>query len=50
MTVLYGVNVILAECGKTRRKMLELYVALSMGSWFKFYYSGMELMADKDPR
>ena len=46
MTVLYGVNVILAECGKTRRKMLELYVvALSMGSWFKFYYSGMELLA-----
>ena len=45
MTILYGANVILADCGKTRRKMLELYVvALSMGSWFKFYYSGVELL------
>jgi hypothetical protein len=45
MTVLYGANVILADYGKARRKMLELYVvALSMGSWFKFYYSGMELL------
>jgi hypothetical protein len=43
VTVLHGVNVILAKHGKTRRKMLELcVVALSMGSWFKFYYSGIE--------
>ena len=45
MTILYNANVILAGCGKDRRKMLELYVvALSMGSWFKFYYSGIELL------
>jgi hypothetical protein len=45
MTILYGANIILADCGKARRKMLELYVvALTMGSWFKFYYSGMELL------
>jgi hypothetical protein len=45
MTILYSANVILAKYGKTRHKMLELYVvALSMGSWFKFYYSGIELL------
>ena len=45
MTLLYGPDFILADCGKGCCKMLELYVvALPLDYWIKFYYSGMELL------
>jgi hypothetical protein len=45
MTILYEANVILAHGRKSLSKMLELYiVALSMGSWFKFFFAGKEIL------